>query len=46
MPHELLDPAVKHLVENMRGVVTMEVFGVDDFFSSRQALEAAVERCQ
>ena len=46
MPPERLDPAVKHLVENMRGVVTMEVFGVDDFFSSRQALEAAVERCQ
>jgi sugar phosphate isomerase/epimerase len=44
MPPEALDPAVKHLLENMRGVVTMEVFGVDDFFSSKQAFEAAVVR--
>jgi len=42
---EALDPVVAYLVENMRGVVTLEVFGVDDFFSSKQALEAAVERC-
>jgi sugar phosphate isomerase/epimerase len=44
MPSDLLDPVVKHLAENMRGVVTLEVFGVDDFFSSKQALEAAVTR--
>ena len=41
---EALDPVVAYLVENMRGVVTLEVFGVDDFFSSKQALEAAVKR--
>jgi len=45
VPPEALDPVVAYLVENMRGVVTLEVFGVDDFFSSKQALEAAVERC-
>jgi len=39
-----LDPVVKYLLENMRGVVTIEVFGVEDFFSSRAAMEAAVER--
>jgi sugar phosphate isomerase/epimerase len=44
MPSDALDPIVKHLLENMRGVVTIEVFGVDDFFSSRAALEAAAER--
>ena len=43
-PPDALDAVVKHLLENMRGVVTMEVFGVDDFFSSRQALEKAVKR--
>ena len=44
MPFELLDSAIHHLISNMRGVVTLEVFGVDDFFSSKAALEAAVER--
>jgi hypothetical protein len=44
MPPEVLDPAVAHLLENMRGVVTLEVFSVDDFFSSMGAVEAAVER--
>jgi len=46
MSPETLDPVVKHLLENMRGVVTIEVFSVDDFFSSKAALEAAVERCR
>jgi len=46
MPPDALDPAVKHLTENMRGVVTIEVFGVDDFFTSKAALQAAVERIQ
>jgi hypothetical protein len=44
MPSGLLDPVIHHLMEKMRGVVTMEVFGVDDFFSSKAALEAAIER--
>lgn len=44
MPSDLLYPVVKHLIEEMRGVVTLEVFGVQDFFSSKQALEAAVTR--
>ena len=44
MPFGLLDPVIHHLMEKMRGVVTMEVFGVDDFFSSKAALEAAIER--
>jgi sugar phosphate isomerase/epimerase len=44
MPPDALDSVVKHLLENTRGVVTLEVFGVDDFFSSKQALEASVER--
>jgi len=46
MPFGLLDPIVHHLIERMRGVVTLEVFSVDDFFSSKAALEAAVERIQ
>ena len=46
MPPDTLDSVVKHLLENTRGVVTMEVFGVDDFFTSQAALEAAVERIQ
>jgi hypothetical protein len=44
VPPETLDPLVACLVENMRGVVTLEVFGIDDFFSSKQAFEAAVKR--
>ncbi len=44
VPPEALKPVIAYLMENMRGVVTLEVFGVDDFFSSKQALEAAVER--
>jgi sugar phosphate isomerase/epimerase len=46
MPPEALDPVVAHLLENMRGVVTLEVFSVDDFLSSKSAFEAAVERCR
>jgi sugar phosphate isomerase/epimerase len=45
-PPDALDVVVKYLVENMHGVVTIEVFGVDDLFSSQQALEAAMERCR
>ena len=44
MPPHLLDSVIKHLAENMRGVVTLEVFDVDDFFSSKQALETAIDR--
>jgi sugar phosphate isomerase/epimerase len=45
IPPDALDPVVAYLLDNMRGVVTLEVFGVDDFFSSGAALEAAVDRC-
>ena len=45
MPPDMLDPVAMHLLQNMRGVVTMEIFGVDDFFASIAALEAAVKRC-
>ena len=41
---EVYDPVVAYLVENMHGAVTSEVFGVDDFFSSKEAFEAAAER--
>lgn len=41
-----LDAVTVHLLENMRGVVTLEVFGVDDLNSSLASLEAAVERCR
>jgi len=44
VPPDALDPVVRHLLDNLRGVVTLEVFGVDDFFSSRAALEASVRR--
>lgn len=44
MPPDALDPVIQFLMDNMRGVVTIEVFGVDDFFSSRQALEQTVKR--
>ena len=44
VPPELLNPVIAYLMENIRGVVTLEVFGVDDFLSSKQALEVAVER--
>ncbi len=44
MPPDALDSVVKHLLEYARGVVTLEVFGVDDFFSSKQAFQAAVIR--
>jgi sugar phosphate isomerase/epimerase len=44
MSPDALDPVVQHLLENMRGVVTLEVFGVDDLFSSRAALGASVQR--
>lgn len=44
MPPDALDSVVQYLLENTRGVVTLEVFGVDDFFSSEQALEASAER--
>lgn len=43
---DALDAVVGHLLENMRGVVTLEVFGVDDLNSSLSSLEAAVERCR
>jgi len=43
---DALDPVVEHLLGNMRGVVTLEVFGVGDLDSSLSGLEAAVERCR
>ncbi|MCS7220713.1 MAG: cobamide remodeling phosphodiesterase CbiR [Anaerolineae bacterium] len=44
MPPERLDPMVAFLVQGFRGVVTLEVFGEADFFSSLAAWRAAVER--
>lgn len=44
LPPDKLDAVVQHLLQAMTGVVTLEVFGVDDFLSSLSALEAAVKR--
>lgn len=43
MPPEVLDPIMQRLVA-FEGVLSLEVFGEDDFFSSRAALLAALER--
>ncbi len=44
MSPQQLDPVVALLVARYQGVVTLEMFGVDDFFSSRAAWQAAVAR--
>lgn len=43
VPPERLDPVVARLMD-YRGVVTLEVFDTDDFFTSRDALLASVAR--
>lgn len=42
---DALNPVTAYLLENMRGVVTLEVFGVDDLRSSMSALGTAIARC-
>lgn len=44
MSPQQLDPVVALLAARYQGVVTLEVFGVDDFFSSRAAWQEAVVR--
>ena len=44
MRDEQLFPVIKTLLDqNYRGVLTLEVFGIDDFFTSRQAVLRAIE---
>lgn len=43
-PPGKLDPVVAHFLAHLRGVVTLEVFGLEDFESSHAAFAAAVER--
>ncbi len=44
MPPEKLNPVVELLLrENYSGVLTLEVFGEDDFFSSKAALEKSLK---
>ena len=44
MPDALLFPVLRTLVqENFTGVVTLEVFGESDFFTSRAAVLRALE---
>ena len=43
MPPDVLDPVLRRLAA-FAGVLTLEVFGEDDFFASRAALLAAMER--
>jgi len=44
MSPQQLDPVVALLMARYQGVVTLEVFGVDDFFSSRAAWQEALVR--
>jgi adenosylcobalamin phosphodiesterase len=47
IPVEQLQPVVDALLrEAYRGVVTLEVFGTDDFFTSLQVLQEALERSE
>lgn len=47
MPPAALDPVITLLLRRpYRGVLTLEVFGEADFFSSLQALQASVVRCR
>lgn len=43
VPPDFLDPVVEHLLD-FEGVVTLEVFDTEDFFSSRDALFASIQR--
>ncbi len=45
MPPEQIDPLVRLLRhEHYAGVVTLEIFGADDLFSSQQALDESLKR--
>ncbi len=44
MPAGLLDPVVDSLLKGFRGVVTLEVFSLDDFTSSLTALNDSLRR--
>lgn len=44
VPSERLDPIVDFLIHRYQGVITLEVFGETDFFSSKESWDAAVRR--
>ncbi|MCE7986808.1 MAG: sugar phosphate isomerase/epimerase [Caldilinea sp. CFX5] len=45
-PPALLDPVIDLLLtQAYSGVLTLEIFGEDDFWSSLQALQASIHRC-
>jgi len=44
VPADCLDPVVSALRQHFRGVLTLEVFSLDDFESSMEALRASLER--
>lgn len=47
MPPAQLDPVIEHLLRHSyTGVLTLEVFGEEDFWSSWQALQESVARCE
>jgi sugar phosphate isomerase/epimerase len=47
MPPTQLDPVIDLLLRHSyTGVLTLEVFGEEDFWSSLQALEESIERCR
>lgn len=46
-PLALLDPIIDLLLtQAYNGVLTLEIFGEDDFWSSLQALQASIDRCR
>jgi sugar phosphate isomerase/epimerase len=46
-PPALLDPVIDCLLtQRYNGVLTLEIFGEDDFLSSFQALQASIDRCR
>lgn len=46
-PPALLDPVIDCLLtQRYNGVLTLEIFGEDDFWSSFQALQASIDRCR
>lgn len=46
-PPALLDPVIDLLLsQRYNGVLTLEIFGEEDFWSSLQALQASIDRCR
>ena len=46
-PPAMLDPIIDLLLtQDYTGVLTLEIFGEEDFWSSLQALQASVDRCR